>query len=167
MAGRPRTAAVLGALAIASSGIFYRWSGVSPATGVVFRCLFGLPILLLVAWGENRSRGPMSRRTVGLSVLAGSFFAVDLTTFHLVVDLMGAGLATVMGNLQVVIVALAAWLLMGERPRREVFVAIPLMLAGVVLISGILGAEGIGLATGALRRIAGTPGTPRPVEDVV
>ena len=144
MAGRPRAAAVLGALAIASSGIFYRWSGVSPATGVVFRCLFGLPILLLVAWGENRSRGPMSRRTVGLSVLAGSFFAVDLTTFHLVVDLMGAGLATVMGNLQVVIVALAAWLLMGERPRREVFIAIPLMLAGVVLISGVLGAQAYG-----------------------
>ncbi|MHB8959354.1 MAG: DMT family transporter [Candidatus Limnocylindrales bacterium] len=144
MAGRPRTAAVLGALAIASSGIFYRWSGVSPATGVVFRCLFGLPILLLVAWGENRTRGPMSRTTVGLSVLAGSFFAVDLVTFHLVVDLMGAGLATVMGNLQVVIVALAAWLLMGERPRREVFVAIPVMLAGVVLISGVLGAEAYG-----------------------
>ncbi len=144
MAGRPRTAAVLGALAIASSGIFYRWSGVSPATGVVFRCLFGLPILLAVAWGENRARGPMSRRTVGLSVLAGSFFAVDLVTFHLVVDLMGAGLATVMGNLQVVIVALAAWRLLGERPRREVFVAIPLMLAGVVLISGVLGAGAYG-----------------------
>lgn len=116
----------------------------SPATGVVFRCLFGLPLLVLVAWGEHRTRGPMSRRTVGLSVLAGAFFAVDLVTFHLVVDLMGAGLATVMGNLQVVIVALAAWLLLGERPRREVFVAIPVMLAGVVLISGVLGTGAFG-----------------------
>jgi drug/metabolite transporter (DMT)-like permease len=144
LGGRPRSAALLGALAIAFSGIFYRWSGVSPATGVLFRCLFGLPILVLVARAEVRTRGPMGRRTVAMSVLAGMFFAVDLVTFHVVVDLMGAGLATVMGNLQVVIVALAAWLLLGERPRREVFVAIPVMLGGVVLISGIIGAEAYG-----------------------
>lgn len=116
----------------------------SPATGVVFRCLFGLPILALVGWAEVRARGPMSRRTVAVSIAAGAFFAADLVTFHLVVDLMGAGLATVMGNLQVVIVALAAWLLLGERPRREVFVAIPVMLAGVVLISGVLDAHAYG-----------------------
>jgi len=144
MAGRPRSAAVFGALAIAFSGIFYRWADVSPATGVFFRCLFGLPILLLVARGEVRDRGPMSRRTVALSALAGAFFAVDLITFHIVVDLMGAGLATIMGNLQVVLVALAAWLVLGERPRREVFIAIPVMLGGVVLISGILGAGAYG-----------------------
>lgn len=116
----------------------------SPATGVVFRCLFGLPILALVGWAEVRARGPMSRRTVAVSIAAGAFFAADLVTFHLVVDLMGAGLATVMGNLQVVIVALAAWMLLGERPRREVFVAIPVMLGGVVLISGVLDAHAYG-----------------------
>lgn len=110
----------------------------------MFRCLFGLPILILVARGEVRALGPMSRRTILLSAVAGAFFSADLITFHIVVDLMGAGLATMMGNLQVVIVALAAWLLLGERPRREVFVAIPLMLGGVVLISGIVGAEAYG-----------------------
>jgi drug/metabolite transporter (DMT)-like permease len=141
---RPQPAAVVGALAIAFSGIFYRWSEVSPATGVLFRCLFGLPILVLVARAEVAARGPMSRRAVALSALAGAFFTVDLITFHVVVDLMGAGLATVMGNLQVVIVALTAWLLLGERPRREVFVAIPVMLIGVVLISGVAGAEAYG-----------------------
>ena len=86
----------------------------------------------------------MSRRTVAVSALAGAFFAADLITFHVVVDLMGAGLATVMGNLQVVVVAMAAWLLLGERPRREVFLAIPAMLAGVVLISGVVGGEAYG-----------------------
>lgn len=116
----------------------------SPATGVFFRCLFGMPILLLVARGEVAERGPMSRRTVLVSALAGVFFAGDLVTFHMVVDLMGAGLATVMGNLQVVVVALTAWLVLGERPRREVFAAIPVMLTGVVLISGIVGAEAYG-----------------------
>ncbi len=111
----------------------------SPSTGVVFRCLYGLPLLLLAAWLEHRSVGPMSRRTVGLSALAGVFFAADLLTFHYVVDDIGAGLATIMGNLQVVIVALVAWLIWAERPRREVMVALPVMLLGVALISGIIG----------------------------
>jgi drug/metabolite transporter (DMT)-like permease len=144
VASRPRTAAILGALAIAFSGIFYLWSGVSPATGVFFRCLFGLPILLLVAGSEWRTLGAMSRRTIGLSTLAGVFFAVDLITFHYAVDLIGAGLGTVMGNLQVLIVGLAAWALFGERLRREVIVALPIMLAGVVLISGIVGSGAYG-----------------------
>ena len=102
----------------------------SPATGVFFRCLFGLPILLLVARAEWRTLGPMSRRTIGLSILAGVVFAVDLITFHYAVDLIGAGLGTVMGNLQVLIVGLAAWALFGERLRREVVVALPIMLVG-------------------------------------
>jgi drug/metabolite transporter (DMT)-like permease len=143
-AGHPRLAAILGALAIAFSGIFYLWSGVSPSTGVVFRCLYGLPILLVVAAGEWRALGPMSRRSIVLSAVAGVCFAADLITFHYAVDLIGAGLATVMGNLQVVLVALAAWALFGERPRAEVLVALPVMMAGVVLISGVVGSGAYG-----------------------
>lgn len=144
VATRPRTAAVAGALAIAFSGIFYLWADVSPATGVFFRCLYGLPILLVVASGERRALGRMSHRTVGISALAGLFFTVDLLTFHYAVDLVGAGLGTVIGNLQVVFVAVIAWLAFGERPRREVVLAIPIMLGGVVLISGVIGAGAYG-----------------------
>jgi drug/metabolite transporter (DMT)-like permease len=140
----PRTAAVFGALAIAFSGIFYVASDVSPSTGVFFRCVYGLPILLLVAAGERRSLGPMTRRAVALCVIAGVCFAADLISFHYAVDVIGAGLGTVMGNVQVVIVAIVAWLVFGERPRREVIVSIPVMLFGVVLISGIVGSGAYG-----------------------
>lgn len=99
---------------------------------------------MIAAAVEWRGRGPMSRRAIALSALAGVFFTVDLVTFHYAVDVIGAGLGTVMGNLQVVIVALAAWLLFGERPRREVLVALPVMLGGVVLISGVVGSGAYG-----------------------
>ena len=140
----PRSAAVFGALAIAMSGVFYLMSGVSPSTGVFWRCVYGLPILLIVAWREWGTLGPMSRRAIGLCVAAGVCFAVDLITFHYAVDVIGAGLATVMGNLQVVIVALAAWAVFGERPRNEVLAALPVMMLGVVLISGVVGAGAYG-----------------------
>ncbi|MDQ3128391.1 MAG: hypothetical protein M3Q66_08070, partial [Chloroflexota bacterium] len=59
IAARPRLAALLGAMCIAFSGIFYRYAEVSPTTGTVFRCLFGLPILALVAYLEYRRYGPI------------------------------------------------------------------------------------------------------------
>jgi drug/metabolite transporter (DMT)-like permease len=144
VADRPRTAAVLGALALAFSGIFYLASQVSPSTGTFWRCVYGLPILLLVARSEWKSLGPMTRRSIGLSMAAGLCFAIDLLSFHYAVDQIGAGLGTVMGNLQVLFVAIAAWVLFGERPRGEVLAAIPVMLVGVVLMAGIVGSGAYG-----------------------
>jgi len=51
-----------------------------------------------------------------------------------------------------VLVALAAWALLGERPARNVALAVPLVFAGAVLISGVVGegAYGADPARGAL-----------------
>jgi drug/metabolite transporter (DMT)-like permease len=51
---------------------------------------------------------------------------------------IGAGLATVLANIQVVLVPLVAWAVLSERPGRQVLTALPLALLGVVLISGVL-----------------------------
>ncbi len=133
-----------GALCIAFSGILVRESGVSPSTAAVFRCLYALPLLGLLGWLENRRYGPLERRTIWLSLVAGCFFAADLTFWAHSIESVGAGLATVLGNLQVVIVGIAAWLLYGERPRRSIIVALPIVIAGVVLIAGVVGSNPYG-----------------------
>ena len=144
IAGRPRLAALLGATCIAFSGILYSWAQVSPSTGTVFRALFGLPLLGLVAWLEQRRFGGLPSRTVRLALLAGVFFAGDLTFWHHAIAAVGAGLATVLGNLQVLIVGVVAWLAYGERPSRNTFLALPIVLLGVALISGAFGARAFG-----------------------
>lgn len=144
IARRPRLAALVGALCIAFSGIFYRFADVSPSTVTVFRSLYGLPILILVAWMERRRYGPMPAGMARLSIIAGVFFAADLLSWHHAVDAVGAGLATVMGNLQVLVVGLVAWAVLGERPPRPVLLALPVVLAGVVLISGVIGTGAYG-----------------------
>lgn len=144
VASRPRLAALFGALCIAFSGIFYRFAEVSPSTVTVFRSLYGLPVLVLVAWLERRRYGPMPVRTIRLAIIAGIFFAADLLSWHHAVDAVGAGLATVLGNMQVLVVAFVAWGVLGERPPRPVIVATPVVLAGVVLISGVIGADAYG-----------------------
>ena len=66
------------------------------------------------------------------------FFAADLIFWHHAIEDVGAGLATVLGNLQVVIVPFVAWALLGERIERRILVALPLVCIGVVLVSGAL-----------------------------
>jgi len=145
LTSRPRLAALLGAMCIAFSGIFYVNADVSPSTGTVFRCLFGLPILAAVALRERGRFGPLPRHTVWLAVVAGVFFAGDLTFWHHAIEAVGAGLATVLGNLQVLVVGLVAWALFGERPARVTLVALPIVLLGVVLISGVVGSGAYGV----------------------
>ena len=140
----PRLAALLGAACIAFSGIFYRAAAVSPSTATVFRCLYGLPILALVAWLEHRRYGGLGWPTVRLATLAGVFFAGDLTAWHHAIEAVGAGLATVLGNLQVLVVGVVAWLFWGERPSRAILLAVPIVLVGVVLISGVVGSGAYG-----------------------
>src|SRR2546426_732718 len=53
------------------------------------------------------------------------------------IALVGAGLGAVIANVQVVFVAIAAWLLHGERPTRQTMGTIVLVLAGVALTSGL------------------------------
>lgn len=144
IAARPHLAALGGAMCIAFSGIFYRWAAVTPETGATFRALFGLPLLALVAWGERRRYGPMSGRQRRLAAIAGLFFAGDLIFWHHGIEAVGAGLATVLANLQVIVVGLVAWILLGERPSRSVLVALPIVLLGVVLISGVIGQDAYG-----------------------
>jgi drug/metabolite transporter (DMT)-like permease len=145
VASRPRFAALFGAMCIAFSGIFYRFAEVSPSTVTFFRCLYGLPVLFLVAGLERRRYGPMPGRTVGLAIVAGLFFAGDLLTWHHAVDAVGAGLGTVLGNMQVLVVGFVAWLVLGERPPRRVIAATPVVLAGAILISGVIGKGAYGV----------------------
>lgn len=138
-AARPVFSAVIGAGCIAFSAIFVRLSDASPATVAVFRTAYALPILGVLAWVERARFGPRTRRTHILAAVAGIAFAVDLVTWHHAIEAVGAGLATVLGNMQVVVVALVAWLFLKERPERKLFVAVPVMVVGVIFVSGVIG----------------------------
>jgi drug/metabolite transporter (DMT)-like permease len=144
LAGHPRAAAIVAAAFISCSGIFYRLSATSPLTATFFRCFYALPVLWVLARREERIVGPRRWSDRRLALVAGVFFALDLVTWSIAVDLVGAGLATVIANMQVVIVPLAGWLFLRERPDARVFAGIGLIVVGMVLISGVLEAEAYG-----------------------
>jgi drug/metabolite transporter (DMT)-like permease len=157
---RPVLAVLVAAVGISFSGILFRLSHVSSSTGAFYRCVWALPPLFVLARIEDRRYGKRERHAVLLAWLAGAFFAADLILWHNSIELVGAGLATVLGNVQVVLVGLLAWVLLGEKPQRSSLAAIPIVGFGVFLISGALeqGAYGsnprLGAVYGVLTGIA-------------
>ena len=148
----PALGVLSGAFLIAFSGILFRKSHVSPATGAFFRCFWALPFLFALAVWEDGRLGRRPGFVRRAAWLAGVFFAADLVLWHYSIDYVGAGLATVLGNTQVVLVGLLAWALFRERPSRNALLAIPVAMVGIILISGVLenGAYGSDPKRGAL-----------------
>jgi len=145
---RPVLAAVAGAVCIATSATLVRLADTTPATAAAFRCLYALPVLALLMIREDRRLGPRPPRDRFMAAAAGAFFAADLIFWHHTIAAVGAGIATVLGNLQVVFVGLFAWWLLHERPAGRLIAAVPVVLVGVVLISGVVGSDTYGESPG-------------------
>ena len=144
MTDRPVLAGILGACVIAFSAILVKLAEVSPSTAAFFRCAYALPPLALLAWLERRRYGARPLRERALAWFAGVLFALNLTLWHHAIEAVGAGLSTVLGNIQVVFVGLIAWALLHERPASRSLLAVPIVLGGVVLISGAIGSGAYG-----------------------
>jgi drug/metabolite transporter (DMT)-like permease len=136
--------ALIGVLAISFSAVFVRLAAVSPVTATFFRAAYAVP-LLAVAWiAGGTVRRPLNARL--LAIGSGVILALDLALWHESIALIGAGLATVIANVQVVFVALAAWLLWHERPAARTASIIAAVLAGIALTSGLARPDAYGRA---------------------
>ena len=161
--GRPVALAVAGAACISASAILITLSRASAANAALYRCLLALPVLALLAIAEQRRLGPRQRRARAGAAVAGLFLAVDLVLWNHAIAAVGAGIATVLGNLQVVFVALLAWLLLRERPGRGYLLTLPVVMAGVALVAGLAShpaagvhpLDGIGFGLGTSLAYAG------------
>lgn len=140
---KPLLAAFTGAAAISFSAIFFGLSGVTPVTGAFYRMAYALPPLALLWWmGRTRDKRPLRDRM--LAVLAGALLSADVVAWHSSIEMIGAGLATLIANSQVVIVPLVTWLLFGERLPRPILLAMPVVLFGLALITGLGRADTFG-----------------------
>lgn len=128
--------ALLGVLAISFSAVFIRLADVSPVTAAFFRAAYAVPVLL-VLWLVVRRADVRDRRGRALAFASGLALACDLGFWHESIALIGVGLATVIANVQVVFVALAAWVFFREKPSRPTLIVIGTVLVGITLTSGL------------------------------
>ncbi len=135
--------ALAGAVAISFSPVFYIFSDTNPSTGAFFRMLYALPALALLAY-LVRSSDTRSSRTRWMAFGAGLILAPDMLSYHSSMIFIGIGIATLIGNSQVIIVTLASWKLFGEKPNPAILLSLPVVIVGLALISGIADSEPYG-----------------------
>jgi drug/metabolite transporter (DMT)-like permease len=156
LGGHPLLLSSIGAALLGMTGLLFRESHTSPATATTFRCLYALPLLWLLCRYERRRGAQPWRGSRVVAWLAGAMLAADLVLWLRSVDDIGAGLATVLGNVQLVFVILASAAFLGERLSAPLLAGVGSMTVGVGLIGGLLQRHpyGVNPGQGALLAVA-------------
>jgi drug/metabolite transporter (DMT)-like permease len=123
----------VGAVMISFSAVWVRLADVEVARSAFLRGAYALPLLALLLVRQPARGGRRWLRPVALA--AGVLLGLDLVAWHASIAILGAGLGTVLPNLQVVLVGLAGVVLFGERPARSFWVGIPIVLLGIWTLS--------------------------------
>ncbi|MCP3999233.1 MAG: DMT family transporter [bacterium] len=144
-----RLMAAAGIFIISFSPILIRASAdASDLTIAFFRSFYALPFLALLYW-RVRHRDERPRRSRLIAVAAGVFLTLDLFFWHSAIRQIGAGLSTLIANVQVIFVALIAWVAYGEKPGRRAIALLPVIFIGIFLISGMGSGDAYGDNPGA------------------
>lgn len=139
------------ALSLSLSSTFVKLSGTTASTAAFLRCAIALLALLPLAAYEWRRKGPLSRGACWGAAAAGLFLGIDYTMWTASILDVGAGISTVLINVQVVVFPLLCRLFDGSPVSRRFLTLMPLMLAGLALAGGVVDAD-----TGSPHPVRGT-----------
>jgi drug/metabolite transporter (DMT)-like permease len=135
-ASHPELQIVAGSVLISFSAVFVKLAHVGPTASGIYRNLFGaLALFALVALRRDRVWNGMRR--LRWALLAGLFFAADIFFWHRSIRDVGPGLATILGNFQVFVMATVGILVFHERATWRFLAAIPLAVIGLFLLVGL------------------------------
>lgn len=127
---------VIGAALISLSPVFVVLSGVSATASAFYRMALSLPPLLLLLV-YIRGKIWLGPRQCGIALLASIFYTLDLSCWHQSILLIGPGLATILGNFQVFVLAAFSVLVLHTRVTLRLILAIPVSIIGLYLICGV------------------------------
>lgn len=143
--GRPRAhrSAVLqiagSAACTSASGAFVKLADVNAGTAAFLRCALALIVLVPMAASERRRYGPRPARLYLVDAGAGVLLGADFVLWAASVHFVGAGIAAVLINIQVVVFPLLARVVSKAPLSRRFLLAAPVMLCGAALAAGAVG----------------------------
>lgn len=160
---RPTLSMLAGAALISTSAVFVRWAHVAPTVSAFWRMALGAAMLLPLVWLARRAavaprlgraapapgEASMARdraapivaivpgmRRLALLAVAAFFFALDLSLWHRSILYVGPGLATLLANFQVFILAAVGVAVLRERVNLRFWLAVGLSVLGLWLLVG-------------------------------
>ncbi len=125
-----------GAFLISFSGVWVKIAQVPPTTSAFYRVFFGFLFLLVASLWQRDCKKITSGRMLLITV-CGLLFALDLFCWHASIHFIGPGLATILGNFQVFVLAAVGIFFFAERIRLRFLSALPLAILGLFLVVGV------------------------------
>lgn len=125
-----------GAFLISFSSVFVKISHTGPTADAFYRMWFG-GIALMVVAVMRRERLFGSMKLWWLMLIAAICISLDLLCWHRSINIVGPGLATILGNFQVFFLFLLSVFLYGERFNVQFILATVLALVGLFMLVGL------------------------------
>lgn len=132
----PLLRVLAGGVMISFAAVFVKLANVDASASVFYRVFFGGVALLLIALARGE-RFRASRSVWGTVFMAALFFVLDLEAWHRSILYVGPGLATILANFQVFILAFMGAAVFRERVSLRLVMALPLAMGGLWLLLGV------------------------------
>jgi drug/metabolite transporter (DMT)-like permease len=131
-------ALLLANVALAFGPLLVRLTDTGPVAAGFWRLLLPLPLFVFLAWRERARRGgpavAVDRRLVLLVLAAGMFFALDLASWHVGIELTRLGNATLFGNVGSLVLMVWGIAVLRRWPRTSEYAAMIFALTGAALL---------------------------------
>ncbi len=128
---------LIGIAALAFTAPWVKLANFEPATSAILRVGIALVALIPFALRERSQKGGINRTGVILSLAAGFFLGIDFTAWNYSIFFVGSGIASILLNLQIIILPAMAMLFDKFRPAKSYYVLVPIMIFGVMLTGGV------------------------------
>ena len=129
-------ALLAGNAALAFGPWFVRVADTGPVSAGFWRMALPIPLIAWLAWRECSGAPPLDRRLLGLVAVAGVFFAVDLASWHIGIEMTRLGNAVLFGNSGSVILMLWGLIALRRKPLPREGLAVLAALSGAAILLG-------------------------------
>lgn len=135
--GRAVMILLFGTACLAFTAIWVKGANFEPATSVVLRCWLPMVLFIPFAIREYRKKGGLNKAGIFWSAIAGFILGIDFTAWNYSIFFVGAGIASVLLNLQVIILPVLAFVIDRERIPKSYWFVLPIMSVGIVAVGGV------------------------------
>ena len=129
---------IIGAIAIAFSPIFVRFSDVDPIMTAFYRIFISLPFFLFFSSFNiiEKVKFPEFSNSYLIFLVSGIFFALDLICWHWSIKLTTVSKATFLSNLAPIVVIIFSLIFLKERFSKFFYLAALLSMLGMLMLLG-------------------------------
>ncbi|SDE58780.1 Permease of the drug/metabolite transporter (DMT) superfamily [Actinobaculum suis] len=128
---------LLGTAFLSGTPLWVKATNMDPATQAFLRVSIAMLMLLPFAIREAKTKMALPKAGVIMSIVAGLFLGVDFTCWNYSIFYIGAGVAAILLNLQVIVVPILTAIFDKYRIPGYFIVLVPIMVVGVLFTGGV------------------------------